>query len=56
MSLLGTIHSDELIHICCSSEYLRYQDGVCGIESKETIVCVFMVMRKNVNKCNSGAH
>lgn len=34
MHLLELFPCSTLIHICCSSEYLGQQDGVCGTESK----------------------
>lgn len=56
LTSLGTIFSGGWIHICLSSECLWQQVGVCGTEPKQTTLCVFMVMKKHVNQCNSADH
>lgn len=40
MNLLGTIFSSGLIRIWCSSEYLLYYDGICGLnQNKQQSSC-----------------
>ncbi len=53
--LLGTIFSCGLIHMWCSGEYLQQQHRSCVIDSKQTAVCVFMVMKERhpVQQCGS---
>ncbi len=38
----------------CASEYFGQQDSVCVTESKQTTVCLLMVMKEHVTQCNSG--
>ena len=45
----GTTFRGGLIHVWCSGECLWQQDGMCV--SKQTTVCVFMVMKEQ--QCNS---
>ena len=45
MDLLGTIFSGGLIHIWGSSEYLQHRNNISGIDSKLSIVSMF-VLRK----------
>ncbi len=56
MHLLGTSFNCGLIHIWCSSEYLWQQDNVCGMDSRQTTVPMFMVMKKHVTTWNGVAH
>ncbi len=37
-------------HIRYPPDYLQQQDGECGIESKHTTVCVFIVMKEYVTQ------
>ncbi len=59
MTLLGTIFSDGLLHIWCSSEYLGQQDsvGYVGLsQNKLQCGCAFIVMNEHVTQCHNMAH
>lgn len=45
--MLGTIFSDGLIHIWCSTECLWQQDSVCWIESKVIDLSIYQSNDKN---------
>ena len=39
----------------CTGEYLQRHDGVCGINTKQTTVLMFIVVKEHVTQCNSEA-
>lgn len=46
------VHRPDFADVC-SNEYLRQHKGIWRVDSKQTTVSMFMVMKEHVTHCNS---